>query len=234
MDTSFIENPIFLLFCTFALYTLAKYVQVKTKILLLSPIPVTIVLVILCLELFGIRYETYNESGQFVSFWMQPAVVALGVPLYLQLDRIKKQLLPILLSQMVGCVVGVVSVVLIAQALGASKEVILSLASKSVTMPISMEVTRLVGGLPSLTAAAVACVGIFGGMFGFQLFKLFRLDSGIAQGLAMGTASHALGTSVVMERSPACAVYSSLGLTLNGVLTALVTPAILEWLGLLA
>ena len=159
--------------------------------------------------------------------------MALGVPLYLQLESIKKQLLPILISQLVGCMVGIVSVVLTAQLLGASKEVIVSLAAKSVTTPIAMEVTKAVGGIPSLTAAVVVCVGLFGAVFGFKVLSLGRVESPIAQGLSMGTASHAVGTSTAMERSRKYGAFASLGLTLNGIFTALFTPSLLKLLGLI-
>ena len=121
-------------------------------------------------------------------------MVALGVPLYLQLETIKKQLLPIIVSQLVGCLVGIISVVGVAKLLGATQEVIVSLAAKSVTTPIAMEVTQAVGGIPSLTAAVVVCVGIFGAIFGFKVLSIGHVKSPIAQGLSMGTASHAVGT----------------------------------------
>ncbi len=163
----------------------------------------------------------------------EAAVVALGVPLYLQLETIKKQLLPIILSQLAGCIVGVISVVLIAKLMGASQEVILSLAPKSVTTPIAMEVTKTLGGIPSLTAAVVVCVGLLGAVLGFKTMKIMHVGSPIAQGLSMGTAAHAVGTSTAMDISSKYGAYASLGLTLNGIFTALLTPTILRMLGIL-
>ena len=96
-----------------------------------------------------------------------------------------------------------------------------------------MEVTKTVGGIPSLTAAVVVCVGLFGAVFGFKVLSLGRVHSPIAQGLSMGTASHAVGTSTAMERSRKYGAFASLGLTLNGIFTALLTPSILRLLGLL-
>lgn len=229
----FFHNTFFLLALTFGLYFAASWLQRRTGWLLLNPILFTIALLIVFLKWAGIDYETYQEGGHLIEFWLKPSVVALGVPLYLQLESIKKQFLPILLSQLAGCVVGVVSVVLTAWWLGASKEIILSLASKSVTTPIAMEVTKAVGGIPSLTAAVVVCVGLFGVIFGFQVLHLGHVESPIAQGLSMGTASHAAGTSAAMNISHTYGAYASLGLTLNGILTALLTPTILDLLGLL-
>ena len=220
---SFLENEFFLLAVTFIVFFLAKLLQKKTGLMLLNPI----------LLAAGISYETYSEGGRLIEFWLKPAVVALGVPLYLQLETIKKQLLPILLSQLAGCVVGVVSVVLIAKAMGASEEIIYSLAPKSVTTPIAMEVTQSLGGIPSLTAAVVVCVGLLGGILGFKTLKLTHVGSPMAQGLSMGTAAHAVGTSAAMDVSSKYGAFASLGLTLNGIFTALLTPTILRWLGLL-
>ncbi len=230
---AYFENEFFLLALTFVLFFLSKWLQKKTGYVLLNPILLTIALLIVFLKCTGISYETYNEGGHLIEFWLKPAVVALGVPLYLQLETIKKQLMPILISQLVGCVVGIVSVVLTAKLLGASRDVVISLAAKSVTTPIAMEVTKTVGGIPSLTAAVVVCVGLFGAVFGFKVLSLGRVHSPIAQGLSMGTASHAVGTSTAMERSRKYGAFASLGLTLNGIFTALLTPSVLRLLGLL-
>lgn len=230
---NFLENKFFLIFITFGVYFVAKLIHKRTGYALLNPILLTIAVLILFLKGAGIDYDTYNEGGKLIEFWLKPAVVALGVPLYLQLKQIKKQLLPILLSQLVGCVIGIVSVVLIAHLLGAGKETILSLAPKSVTTPIAMEISKTVGGIPPLTAAVVVCVGLFGGITGFKVMKLMKVSHPISQGLSMGAAAHALGASTAMEVGSKYGAYAGLGLTLNGILTALLTPTILKLLGFL-
>lgn len=230
---SYLENEFFLLAITFGIYFLARLLQKKTGFVLLNPILLTIAVLILFLKMADISFETYNKGGYLIEFWLKPAVVALGVPLYLQLEKIKKQLLPILLSQLAGCIIGVVSVVLTAKLMGASQEVILSLAPKSVTTPIAMEVSRSLGGIPSLTAAVVVCVGLLGAILGVKTMKLMRVGSPIAQGLSLGTAAHAVGTSTAMDISSKYGAYASLGLTLNGIFTALLTPTILQLLGII-
>ena len=154
--------------------------------------------------------------------------MALGVPLYLQLSSIKRQFVPILASQMMGCIVGIVSVVIIAKLLGASDTVIMSLASKSVTTPIAMEVTQVLGGIPSLTAAIVVITGLIGAIIGFKTLSVGHVHNPMALGLSMGAASHALGTSAAMDRDQFVGAYASLGLTLNGILTALLTPTVID------
>lgn len=228
----FFENKFFLLAITFGFFFFSKLLQKKTGWVVLNPILLAIALLICFLKFTGVSYETYDEAGSLVEFWLKPAVVALGVPLYLQLRMIKKQLMPILVSQLVGCIVGLVSVTIIAKLMGASPAVIMSLAPKSVTTPIAMEVSKAAGGIPSLTAAVVVVVGLFGAICGFKILQVGHVGSPIAQGLSMGTASHAVGTSRAMEVSGKYGAYASLGLTLNGILTALLTPTILHLLGL--
>lgn len=229
----FLENDFFLLAFIFGVYFFAKLIQQKTGWVVLNPILLTIAVIIAFLKTTGVSYEKFNEMGGLIEFWLKPAVVALGVPLYLQLKMIRKQFLPIIVSQLAGCLVGLVSVVLIAKYMGATPEVIVSLAPKSVTTPIAMEVSKATGGVPSLTAAVVVIVGLFGAILGFKILQVGRVESPIAQGLSMGTASHAVGTSRAMEFGTKYGAYAGLGLTLNGILTALLTPTLLKLLGVL-
>ncbi len=230
MTTDIITNQYFLLALTFGVYQGAKLLQRKTGFILLNPILVAIALIILFLSACDISYDTYYKSAKMIDFWLKPAVVALGVPLYLQLSQIKKQFIPILASQMVGCLVGIVSAVLTAKLLGASPIVTVSLASKSVTTPIAMEVTQTLGGIPSLTAAVVVITGLIGAVAGFKIMAVGHISNPMARGLSMGAASHALGTSAAMEHDEFVGAYASLGLTLNGILTALLTPSVVAWL----
>lgn len=196
----YFSNSFFLIALTFATYFLGKLLRRWTGWVIMNPILVAICCMIFFLKVTGISYETYSEGGKMIEFWLKPAVVALGVPLYMQLSTIKKQLTPILLSELAGCVVGIISVVYIAKEMGASKEVVLSLASKSVTTPIAMEVTKALGGIPSLTAAVVVGVGLLCAVCGYRTMGFARVKSPVAQGLSMGTAAHALGTATSMDR----------------------------------
>lgn len=191
----YINNPYFLLALTFVIYGSAQIIQRRTHFSLFSPILVTIALIIVFLTAYDIPYDTYNQYGKYIEFWLKPAVVALGVPLYKQLSTVKKQLLPITLSALGGCISGIISVVIVADLCGASHEIVMSLAAKSVTTPIAMEVTGSLGGIPSLTAAVVVSVGIFGGIIGFGVMRWSHVHSPMAQGLSLGTAAHAVGSS---------------------------------------
>lgn len=228
---SFLENKFFLLAATFVAYLVARRLQRRTGLTVFNPILLSIIMIIALLSCFGIDYDTYREGGEYIDFWLKPAIVALGVPLYRQLESIKKQVLPLLFSQLAGCIAGIVSVVVVAEMLGASREVVMSLAPKAVTTPIAMEISSAMGGIPSLTAAVVICTGIFGGITGFKIVKYSRIKSPIAGGLSIGTAAHAIGTSTAMERSCRYGAFSSLGLTMNGLFTALLSPFILHFMG---
>ena len=183
MMHQYFSNEFFLIALTFGSYFLGKLLRRRTGWVVMNPILVAIAVVITFLEISGVSYEAYNEGGRMIEFWLRPAVVALGVPLYMQLEKIKKDLMPILLSDLAGCVVGIISVVFIAKKMGATKEVILSLASKSVTTPIAMEVTKAVGGIPSLTAAVVVSVGLLCAVCGYKTMGFAHVRSPKAQGL---------------------------------------------------
>ena len=225
-----IQNSVFMLTLTFGIYYASRQFQKWTGWVVLNPILVTMALMIVFLRLTGISYETYYEGGKYIDFWLKPAIVALGVPLYQHLEQIKRQFFPIIISQLAGCIVGIISVVAIANMMGASREVIVSLAPKSVTTPIAMEVCKAVNGIPSLTAAIVICVGLLGAVCGFKLLEVWHVKNPYSQGLSMGTASHAIGTTKAMEKGDLYGACASLGLILNGVLTAIFTPVILEFI----
>ncbi len=227
----FLQNKLFLIALTFIIYLGSQWLQNKLRIVLLNPILITIMLLIGYLMLFDIDYDVYHEGGDYIEFWLKPAVVALGVPLYRQLETIKKQLLPILVAELAGCLLGIVSVVVTAELFGATRDVIVSLAPKAVTTPIAMEVSNAMGGITPLTAAVVVCTGIFGNLAGFKIAQLSRVKSPIASGLSVGTASHAVGTAAAMNRSQRWGAFSSLGLTLNGLFTAIIAPPLLTLLG---
>lgn len=225
-----IENSLLYATLTFVVYCLAKHLQGRTRSLLLNPLLLTMLALIVFLKVGKVDYSSYQEGGRYIEFWLKPAIVALGLPLYRQLSSIKRQLSIILISEVVGCVIGIISAVYIARLLGAAEPVVLSLAPKSVTTPIAIEVTKSLGGIPPLTAAIVIMVGVFGSMIGFKLMRLCGITNPISQSLAMGTAAHAVGTSEATKISDRYGAYSGLGIIFNGTLTAIIAPIIVPFL----
>lgn len=226
----FLSNRFFLIALTVGVFYAARSLQQKTGQVWLNPILISIIVLIAYLKVTGISYDDYMKAGTMVDFWLQPTIVALGVPLYLQLKAIRQRWLPVLLSQVAGCVVGITVCVFVARWTGASEPIIRSLAAKSVTMPIAIEVTNTLGGVSALTAAVVVFVGLFGNLAGLGLLRLFGISDPKAGGLSMGAASHALGTARAWERGRMWGTYSSLGLILSGIVTALLAPTLVRWL----
>lgn len=224
------HSEVFLVSYTFVAYILAQKLYQKLNIIVLNPVLIAITAVILYLYLMGIEYVHYADKSKVISFWLNPSVVALAIPLHLQMKRIKKDWVRILLATLSGSVVGIVSVVILAKLLGASQEIIYSLAPKSVSTPIALNISETIGGLPPLTTAIVVVVGVFGAVLGESILKLSRIKDPHAVGLAIGTASHALGTAKIATKGDEYGSYSAMGLAINGILTSLLIPELLPLL----
>lgn len=207
----------------FALYRLGRFNP------LLNPVAIAVALIVAVLVATGTGYETYFEGAQFVHFLLGPATVALGLPLWRNLDAVRRMLLPMALALVAGSVSAIVSAVGIAWALGASPATIASLAPKSVTTPIAMAVSERLGGLPSLTAALVILTGIIGAMTVTPLLNLLRVRDWRARGFAVGVASHGIGTARAFQVHPLAGTFAGIAMGLNGLFTAFVTPLLLGW-----
>ena len=216
---SLAENQVLLLSITFILYYGVLLLQKKYNSVFLNPVLITVLVLISYLIIFDISPEKYEEAGQYIDFWLKPSIVALGVPLYLQISKIKKQLIPLVVSQFAGSLVGVITVCLVL-----SNDIAISLAPKSVTTPIALEVTRMLGGISPITVMAVMTTGFLGNIFGITFLNWFRIKSPMAKGISLGTASHALGIMAAFNLSEKYAVYASLGMIFNGIFTAILAP----------
>ncbi len=222
------NSEVFAIALTFVVYFLAMKLNSRFGYFFLNPVLISILCIILFLEITGISFDSYNKGGHYISFLLKPAIVALGVPLYMQLEEIRKQKAGILLSQLAGCIIGIVSVIVFAKMFGASRQVILSLVPKSVTTPIAMEISKTIGGIPSLTVGVVVSVGIFGAILGTHVLKLCKVNDDHAIGLSMGTAAHGIGTAKAAELGSKHAAFSGLGMIINGILTSLLAPWIVK------
>ena len=218
-----LRQPSILLFLTLAAYALAIIIRKRTGNILFNPVLISTVALIAYLKILNIDYAVYHNAAQFIDFWLKPAVVVLAVPLYQNRRKIFNQWLPVIVSQLAGSITGIVTGMYFAKWLGAERDVVLSLASKSVTNPIAIEITRSIGGIPAITAATVIIAGLVGQIAGYKMLKnTVVMPSSV--GMSLGTASHAMGIAASLERSRRMAAYAGLGLTLNGVLTALIAP----------
>jgi predicted murein hydrolase (TIGR00659 family) len=196
---------------------------------LANPVALAVATLLLLLTLTGTPYQTYFDGAQFVHFLLGPATVALAIPLYAQLDKLKSLLLPLLAALLAGALTAIVSAVGIAWLLGASRITLLSLAPKSVTTPIAMGITEKMGGLPSLTAVLVVATGIIGAVTAKYVLDFLRVRDHGVRGFAVGVAAHGIGTARAFQVSEEAGAFAGLAMGLNGLATALLFP-LLIWL----
>jgi len=228
--TELLKQPLLQVTITLVLYALANRLYQRVPFFLFNPLILATVLVAGVFWTVGIDYETYNNGGRIITFFLGPATVALGVPLYKQLPVIKANLTSILVGIFTGSVTAIISTLLIARALGAGKYTLYSIAAKSATMPIALGITEKLGGNDKLIVFAVAVTGIFGGMVGPEVLKLFRVKSRIATGIGIGAASHAGGTSRAIQIGEVEGSMSGAAIVLTGLVTALIAPLLVRWL----
>jgi predicted murein hydrolase (TIGR00659 family) len=219
---------IFSVAVTSGIYFVAQFLYRRYHRVWFNPLMLTIAGIIILLRLLHIEYEAYMQGGNYINFLLKPAIVALGVPLYEHLKEIKKQSFAIILSQLAGCIAGMLFVIGIAYFFNASHEVILSLIPKSVTTPVAIEISQAIGGIPPFTAGVVVTVGILGAVAGPRFLKIIHVTDREAAGLALGSAAHGLGTAKAAETGRIEAAYSSLGMILTATVTALLTPWIVR------
>ena len=197
---------------------------------LLNPVVLAVVALVGVLLATGTDYRTYFDGAQFVHFLLGPATVALAVPLYNQFRQVRRSMGPLLASILVGSLTASVSAVAIAWALGAPETTLISLAPKSVTTPIAMGISERLGGLPSLTAVLVILTGVIGAMLGPPLLTLLRVRDWRARGLAIGVASHGIGTARAMQVNEVAGAFAGLAMGLNALATAVLLPLLWRWL----
>lgn len=195
---------------------------------LVNPILLSVAGVVGVLHLTGTPYPVYFDGAKFVHFLIGPATVALAVPLYAQIDRLRRMWLPIGVALLVGSTVAIASAVAIARVFGASRETMLSLAPKSATLPIAMSVAEQIGGVPALAAMAVAVTGIGGAIMARPLLNLLRIDDPAVRGFSVGIAAHAAGTARALQVGSVNGAFAALALALNGVATALLMPLLIR------
>jgi predicted murein hydrolase (TIGR00659 family) len=198
---------------------------------LVNPVLIAVSLLVLFLWLTETRYETYFAGAQFVHFLLGPATVALAIPLYTQIRRVRAMLLPVVVGLFAGSLTAVLSAVLIGRLFGASLSTQLSLAPKSVTTPIAMGIAERIGGIPSLTAVLVIVTGIIGAVAARYVFDALKLRDPAIRGFAIGVASHGIGTARAFQVNEQSGAFAALAMGLNGALTALLVPLLAGWLG---
>jgi len=209
---------------TIVAFQIAKWVYKRVYTPLLLPLTVATILIILFLVIFNIDFETYMLGGGWISELLGPAVVALAYPLYQQRDRLKELLFPLVIGSFIGAVVGIISGLLLTKWFGFNDELIYSIAPKSVTTPVAVEITEDLGGIISLAAVFVMVAGVGGVMMSKYIYQLFGLNTHIGRGVGMGAASHGIGTSKALESGELEGSLSSIAMILSAVFVSFLMP----------
>ncbi len=224
-------TPLLGLTVTLCAYVLGYYLYRKCRFNpLVNPVLIAVLVLVSLLLASDTSYSSYFEGAQFVHFMLGPATVALAVPLYRQFHHVRRSATAVLVALAFGSLTAVLSAVGIAWLLGASRETLLSLAPKSVTTPVAMGIAEQIGGLPSLTAVLVILSGITGAVLGTYTLNLVRAKDWRARGLAMGVASHGIGTARAFTVNEIAGAFSSLAMGLNALATAVLVPVLMALL----
>ncbi len=215
-------------FLTIALFYGAQKLQHRFPLPFLNPVLLSLIALIAIILLTGGTFEEYNKYSHFISDLLDISVVALGVPLYHQFHSIHKALPKLLTIALISAIIAISSTILLSLIVGASNEIAISLAPKSVTTPIAVLISEKSGGIAALSAVAVLVTGISGAVFGEKMLALFKVTSDEAIGAAMGIASHALGTAQISRHNPKAGAYSAFTLVLSAIFSALLCPPIVR------
>jgi predicted murein hydrolase (TIGR00659 family) len=196
---------------------------------LVNPVLIAIAAMGAVLIATGTPYETYFQGAQFVHFLLGPATVAIAVPLVRHRTLVLKNVLPMAAALLAGAVTAVVSVVGVAAAFGVPREILVSLAPKSVTAGIAMAISENLGGRPALTAVLVITTGVMGAVIVTPLMNALKIRDYAARGFAVGLTAHGIGTARAFAVDEIAGTFAGIAMGLNGVATSLVVPLLLQW-----
>jgi len=219
-----ITKPAFGVSLTLCFFLAAKNVFKRYPSPLTHPLLISSSAIILFLTLLDIDYHTYQQGGQLITFLLGPAIVSLAIPLYKNSRRISQQLGLITTSVAAGTLTAMLIAVLTVKLLGGTTELLLSMAPKSVTTPIAIEISRIVGGIPSLTSVFVVLSGLTGAILGPSFLYYTGLSSPVSTGLALGTTAHGIGTGRALQEGELHGAYSGIAMGLAGLITAFAAP----------
>ena len=225
-----INSPLFGILLTLVAFEIGVTISKKFKYSFLNPLLIGNILIVGFLLITGISLESYNVGGDYLSVMLSPATVVLAVPLYRQISKLKQFWKPILAGIFAGSLTSLTCVIVVSKLIGLSDTLMLSLLPKSITIPMGSVVSAQIGGIPSVTIIAITVTGITGAVAAPAVCRFCRIKHKVAQGIAIGTASHALGTTKAMELGEVQGAMSSLSIGIAGVFTAIAAPIILSFI----
>ncbi len=227
----FLQESVFFGFAlSIVMYLAATKVRKRFDHPVVNPLLIASAAIIVILLVCNISYETYHLGAQYITFFLTPTTVCLAIPLYKQLTLLRKHLMAVILSIFCGCVAHLCTVVGLATLFKLDDVLMISLLSKSVTTPIAIGIAEEVGGLSPITILGVVIAGMTGAVLGPTILQVFRIKEPVAQGLAVGTSSHAIGTSRMIEMGEVQGAMSSLSIVVAGILTVIIIPILVPYL----
>lgn len=224
------SQPLLWLTATLAAYVLGDACfRAANRAPIVNPVLIAVALLAGVLYLTSTSYGAYFEGAQFVHFLLGPATVALALPLWENLTRVRRAALPIIAALIAGSGTAVISALALAKAIGVNGVPLISLAAKSSTAPVAIGISEAMGGSPTLTAVVVILTGISGAVMATPLLNLLRVSDWRARGFAVGVAAHGIGTARAFQVNPKAGAFAGLGMGLNAVFTALLAPLVLGY-----
>ena len=202
-------------------YGLGVLIRNKTGIGIFNPLLISIIFVMVILSVFHIGYRDYNSSAKYLSYLLTPATVSLAVPLYLHIDRLKRNWVGIAVGLISGSITSMGSVLVMSVLFGLSHKQYVTLLPKSITTAIGMGISDELGGLVTISVAVIIITGILGNVLAVTICRLFRITDPVPKGLAIGAAAHAIGTSKAMEMGDIEGAMASLAIVVNGLITVI-------------
>lgn len=200
-------------------YFFGLWVKKKVSFVLFNPLLIAIVFVIAILKIIGMDYETYKEGGKYIGYFLTPATICLAVPLYKQFDLLKEHYKSVLVAIFAGVLVNMGVILGLAIFFSFNHQLYVTMLPKSITTAIAVGLTEELGGITTITVAAIIVTGIIGNVFASALCKVFKITESIAVGLAIGTSSHALGTAKAVEIGEVEGAMSGLAIAVTGLMT---------------
>lgn len=220
----FLQDSVFFgVFISIVTYEIGALIKRKWNVAIFNPLLISIALIIIFLILFDVDYDTYEFGAKYLSYFLTPATVALAVPLYEQIEPLKHNWKAIVAGILSGALTSAVCVLLLSVIMGLDHKQYVTLLPKSITTAIGMGLSEELGGIVTITVAVIVVTGVIGNMFAEQICKLFHITDPVAKGIAIGSSSHAMGTSKAMEMGEIEGAMSSLSIAVSGLLTVVVS-----------
>lgn len=206
-------------------YFVGMFLKKKLKLAIFNPLLVSIIFTIIVLVISKVYYKVYNEGAKYLSWFLTPATVCLAIPLYEQWQLLKKNYKAVIVGITSGVLTSLLTVFVLSLVMNLDHAQYVTLLPKSITTAIGMGLSEELGGYVTITVAVIVITGVLGNIFGEVICKLFRIEEPIAKGLALGSASHAIGTAKAMEMGEIEGAMSSLSIAVAGILTVVFSSA---------